>query len=156
MAHPVLKWPPQSLDLTLIELLWDVVELEIHIIDVQMTNCVMLTWTKNPCQTFPATCWICETNNLGNSEGKVQSRPKISNLCVTSCDNFSSFNSDYSSTPAAFSIVNLNPQLWVITKSCWKKTPSFIIRSSNQPLAPSITESQSPFASWMEEYFFNF
>ncbi len=34
----LLKWPPQSSDLNPIEHLWDVVEREIHIMDVQMTN----------------------------------------------------------------------------------------------------------------------
>ncbi len=34
----LLKWYPQSLDLNPIEHLWDVVEREIHIMDVQPTN----------------------------------------------------------------------------------------------------------------------
>ncbi len=34
----LLKWPPQSPDLNPIEQLWDVVEREIHIMDVQPTN----------------------------------------------------------------------------------------------------------------------
>ncbi len=42
----LLKWPPQSPDLNPIEPLWDLVEREIHIMDVQTTNlqhCVMLS-----------------------------------------------------------------------------------------------------------------
>ncbi len=48
----LLKWPPQSPDLNLIEYLWDVVEREIHIMDVQTTNlqqlhdALMSIWTK--------------------------------------------------------------------------------------------------------------
>ncbi len=48
----LLKWPPQSPDLNPIEHLWDVVEQEIHIMDVQSTNlqqlcdAIMTIWTK--------------------------------------------------------------------------------------------------------------
>ncbi len=48
----LLKWPPQSLDLNPIELFWDVLEWEIHIMDVQPTNlqqqrdAIMSIWTK--------------------------------------------------------------------------------------------------------------
>ncbi len=48
----LLKWPPQSPDLNPIEHLWDVVEQEIHIMDVQLTNlqqlrdAIMSIWTK--------------------------------------------------------------------------------------------------------------
>ncbi len=48
----LLKWPPQSPDLNPIEYLWDVVEREIQIMDVQPTNlqqlcdAIMSIWTK--------------------------------------------------------------------------------------------------------------
>ncbi len=48
----LLKWPPQSPDLNPIEHLCDVVEREIHIMDVQPTNlqqlrdAIMSIWTK--------------------------------------------------------------------------------------------------------------
>ncbi len=38
----LLKWPPQSPDLNPIEQLWDVVEREIHIMDVQPINLLLL------------------------------------------------------------------------------------------------------------------
>ncbi len=48
----LLKWPPHSPDLNPIEHHWDVVEREIHIMDVQLTNlqqlrdAILSIWTK--------------------------------------------------------------------------------------------------------------
>ncbi len=64
----LLKWPPQSPDLSPIEHLWDVVEREIHIMDVQTTNlqqlcdAIMPIWTKI-WGMFPTPCWIYATKN---------------------------------------------------------------------------------------------
>ncbi len=57
----LLKWPPQSRDLNPIEHIWDVVEREIRIMDVQPTNllqlrdAIMSIWTKIS-GMFPTHC----------------------------------------------------------------------------------------------------
>ncbi len=78
----LLKWPPQSPDLNPIEHIWDVVEREICIMDVQPTNlqqlrdAIMPVWTK----MFPAPCWIYATKNWGGSEGKRGVQPGTSKV----------------------------------------------------------------------------
>ncbi len=58
------KCPPQSPDLNP-KHIWDVVEWEIHFMDVQLTNlqqlrdAIMSIWTK----MFPKPCWIYSTKN---------------------------------------------------------------------------------------------
>uniref|UniRef100_A0A3P8VAQ1 Transposase Tc1-like domain-containing protein n=1 Tax=Cynoglossus semilaevis TaxID=244447 RepID=A0A3P8VAQ1_CYNSE len=61
----VLKWPPQSPHLNPIEHLWDVVEREIRIMDVQPTNlrqlcdAIMSIWTKpGPTRVQPVTSMV--------------------------------------------------------------------------------------------------
>ncbi len=64
----LLKRPPQSPDLNPIEHLWDVVEREIHIMDVQTTNlqqlwCYHVNMDQNLWGMFPTPCWINATKN---------------------------------------------------------------------------------------------
>ncbi len=70
----LLKWPPQSPDLNPTEHLWDVVEREIRIMDVQPTNlqqlcdaswCVMISCQYGPTslRNVSTPCWIYATKN---------------------------------------------------------------------------------------------
>ncbi len=65
----LLKWPPQSPDLNPMEHLWDVVEREILIMDVQLTNlqqmcdAIMTIWTKISEECFQHLYWIYATKN---------------------------------------------------------------------------------------------
>ncbi len=69
-----LKWPPQSPDLNPIEHLWDVVEREIRIMDLQQTNlqrlhyAIMSTWTKISDKCF---------------QHLVESMPRITKVVLT-------------------------------------------------------------------------
>ncbi len=61
----LLKWPPQSPDLNPIEHFWDVMEREIHIMDVQPTNlqqlrdAIMSIWTKISEECFNTLLNLC-------------------------------------------------------------------------------------------------
>ncbi len=61
----LLKWPPQSPDLNPREHLWDVVEREIHIMDVQPTNlqqlrdAIISIWTKISEEWFNTLLNLC-------------------------------------------------------------------------------------------------
>ncbi len=63
----LLKWPPQSSDLNPIEHLWDVVEREIRIMDVQADKSAATAWCyhvnmdQNLWGMFPKPCWIYAT-----------------------------------------------------------------------------------------------
>ncbi len=67
-SDTLLKWPPQSPYLNPIENLWDVVEREIYIMDVQPTNLQQLqiyhvNMNQNLWGLFPTLCWIYATKN---------------------------------------------------------------------------------------------
>ncbi len=59
----LLKWPPQSPDLNPTEHLWDVVEREIHIMDVQPTNLQQVNMDQNLWGMFLTPCWIYAMKN---------------------------------------------------------------------------------------------
>ncbi len=71
-----LKGPPQSPDLNPIEHLWDVVEREIHIMDVQLTNlqqlhdAIVSIWTKISEECFLHLVELMPWRIKGSSEGK--------------------------------------------------------------------------------------
>ncbi len=83
-AFTLLKWPPQSPDLNPIEHLWDVVEREIHVMDVQPTNlqqlrdAIMSIWTKifekSVQQLVESMPWRIKAKG---SEGKRGSKPVL-------------------------------------------------------------------------------
>ncbi len=82
----LLKWPPQSPDH-----LWDVVERENRIMDVQPTNlqqlcdAIISIWTKISEEMFPTLCWIYTKINQGSSEGKSGSKQGVPNKVASGC-----------------------------------------------------------------------
>ncbi len=93
----LLKWPPQSPDLNPIEHLWNVVEREIHIMDVQTTNlqqlcdAIMTIWTKISEECFQhlveSMPWIIKTALKAKGSNPVlASVPnKVACVCVCVC-----------------------------------------------------------------------
>ncbi len=94
----LLKWPPQSPDLNPIEHLWDVVEREIHIMDVQPTNLqqlrdtIMSIWTtiseeciQNLIESMPRRIkTVLKTK--GDPTRDLQSVPnKVASECTVLC-----------------------------------------------------------------------
>ncbi len=79
----LLKWPPQSPDLNPIEHLQDVVEREIHIMDVQPTNlqqlcdAIVSIWTKISEECFQHLVESMPRRIKGSSEGKSGSNPVL-------------------------------------------------------------------------------
>ncbi len=82
----LLKWPPQSPDLNPIEQLWDVVEREIRIMNVQPTNlqqlrdAIMSIWTKISEECFNTLLNLCheELRQLWKQKGVQPGTSKVS------------------------------------------------------------------------------
>ncbi len=81
----LLKWPPQSPDLNPIEHIWDLVEREICIMDVQLTNlqqlrdAIMSIWTKISEQCFQHLgnmCWKKHNQDGAEDGSRVASSGK--------------------------------------------------------------------------------
>ncbi len=95
----LLKWHPQSPDLNPIEHFWDVVEREIHIMDVQPTNlqqlrdAIMSIWTKisEECfqhivESMPRRIWAVMRTKGGPTRYKQGVPNKVDSECIYSCN----------------------------------------------------------------------